>query len=68
MKKKLYRSQKNNIISGLLGGLSEYFDVDVSLVRLGYLFLVAITGFIPFVVVYSIGSLIVPLEAEKNKF
>lgn len=68
MKKKLYRSQKNNIISGLLGGLSEYFDVDASLVRLGYLFLVAITGFIPFVVVYIIGSLIVPLEAEKNKF
>ena len=31
--KKLYRSRKQKMISGVCGGVSEYFEVDVSVVR-----------------------------------
>ena len=31
--KKLYRSRSQKMLSGVCGGLSEYFDIDVSLVR-----------------------------------
>ena len=32
--KKLYRSRKNRIIAGVLGGLAEYLQVDVVLLRI----------------------------------
>ena len=35
MKKKLMRSN-DRIIAGVCGGLGEYLDVDVSIVRIGY--------------------------------
>jgi phage shock protein PspC (stress-responsive transcriptional regulator) len=31
--KKLYRSRSQKMVSGVCGGLSEYFDVDVSVIR-----------------------------------
>jgi phage shock protein C len=32
--KKLYRSQSNKMISGVCGGIAEYFEVDPTLIRL----------------------------------
>jgi len=32
--RKLYRSRSQNVISGVCGGIAEYFDIDVSLVRI----------------------------------
>jgi phage shock protein C len=34
MNKKLYRSRKDKMIAGVAGGLGEYFDVDVTLIRI----------------------------------
>lgn len=36
--KKLQRSRRLRVIGGVAGGLSEYFDVDVTLVRLAISF------------------------------
>ena len=33
MKKRLYRSQNDKIITGLCGGLAEYFDTSSFLIR-----------------------------------
>ena len=37
--KKLYRSQNNSMISGVCGGLGQYFGVDPTIVRLAFVFL-----------------------------
>jgi len=58
--KHLYRSEKNKIISGIMGGIGEYFNVDATLLRLGFLFIVIITGVLPGVVFYIFAMLIVP--------
>ena len=34
MSKKLYKSQDNRMICGVCGGIAEYFNIDVTLVRL----------------------------------
>lgn len=34
MDKRLYRSRENRVISGVCGGIAEYFDLDPTLVRL----------------------------------
>ncbi|HHW56947.1 MAG TPA: PspC domain-containing protein [Clostridia bacterium] len=34
MNKRLYRSREQRILGGVCGGIAEYFDVDVTLIRL----------------------------------
>jgi len=38
MGRKIRRSNHNKIIAGVCGGLAEYFDIDVTLIRLGFVF------------------------------
>ena len=42
--KKLYRSRHDRMICGVCGGIAEYFDLDPSLVRLGWIVLFAMAG------------------------
>ncbi|MFN2195040.1 MAG: PspC domain-containing protein [Anaerolineales bacterium] len=61
-KKRLYRSRDDRMISGICGGIAEYFDVDSTLVRLGVVIFT-----IPFPVTifaYLILILIIPTEPE----
>ncbi len=43
-RKKLYRSVTNKVIGGVAGGLSEYFDIDVVVVRLLFVLLLLFSG------------------------
>lgn len=43
-KRRLYRSQKNRIIGGVCGGLSDYFGWDPTLVRVVFGMLVLAGG------------------------
>ena len=43
MEKKLYKSSKDKKIDGVCAGIAEYFDIDPTLVRLGFA-LVALAG------------------------
>ncbi len=40
---RLHRSSSDRMIAGVSGGLAEYFDVDVTLVRLGWVVLCFVT-------------------------
>jgi phage shock protein C len=60
VKKKLYRSEKNRILAGILGGLGEYFDVDPTVLRLGWLLVFVFTGIFPGLLTYFFAILIVP--------
>ncbi|WKB35233.1 PspC domain-containing protein [Terrilactibacillus sp. S3-3] len=62
MMKKLYRSKKNRILTGILGGVGEYLNLDPTLVRLIFLVLVALTGFFPFAIIYLAAYFIIPQE------
>ncbi|MDH3891327.1 MAG: PspC domain-containing protein [candidate division Zixibacteria bacterium] len=44
MEKRLYRSETNKVISGVCGGLGEYFEVDPVLVRVVTVILTLATG------------------------
>jgi phage shock protein C len=49
------------MISGVLGGAAEYLgDIDPTLLRLAFVFLTIVTGFIPGVAVYIVAVMIVP--------
>jgi len=58
--KKLYRSDTNKVIAGVIGGLGEYWDTDPTILRLAYLIITISTGVLPAIVAYIIACLIVP--------
>ncbi|SHK40335.1 PspC domain-containing protein [Paramaledivibacter caminithermalis] len=43
-KKKLYRSKEDVKIAGVCAGIAEYFDIDPTLVRLGWVLFVLMGG------------------------
>jgi phage shock protein C len=59
MTKKLRRSN-NRMIAGVCAGIAEYFDVDVSLVRLGYVLISILSAAFPGILVYIIAWIIMP--------
>ena len=62
MAKKLYRSQANKMIGGICGGLADYFDMDVSLLRLLFVAFTLLTALFPFVIFYIVAWIVVPTE------
>ncbi|CCQ96852.1 Phage shock protein C, PspC [[Clostridium] ultunense Esp] len=60
--KRLVRSQTDRMLSGLLGGIAEYLNVDPTVVRLLYVFLTIFTGIFPGIIAYVIALLVVPKE------
>ena len=58
--KKLYRSNTNKMVAGVCGGIGEYFNVDPTLVRLGFVALSFLAG--GGLLVYILAAIIIPKE------
>lgn len=58
--KKLYRSQQNKVVAGLIGGLGEYANVDPVMLRVVFVVFLILTGVFPLALVYVIAVFIVP--------
>lgn len=61
--KKLVRSSRNKVIAGICAGLGEYFNIDVTVVRL-IMVVLGLFSFGSIALAYLIAMLIVPLELE----
>ncbi|HVQ44758.1 MAG TPA: PspC domain-containing protein [Candidatus Saccharimonadia bacterium] len=62
--KRLVLNQHDKKLTGLCAGLADYFEVDVTIVRLLVLTVVIMTGVVPGFLVYLIASAITPKEGE----
>ena len=60
MKKKLYRSNTDKMLCGVLGGLAEYLNVDSTLIRILYAALCVFCAQFPGLVLYIICAIIIP--------
>jgi len=58
--RKLFRSRTDRKMAGVCGGLGEYFSVDPTWVRLGWVFFTIFTGFWLGILVYVIMAIAVP--------
>ena len=56
--KKLYRNTENKMLAGVCSGIADYFDIDPTLVRLGWVLfsLLGGSGFLA----YIIAAIIIP--------
>jgi phage shock protein C len=65
MTKKLYRSVSQKMLGGVCGGVAEYFNQDVSLVRLLFVGIGLVTAVLPMTFFYLIAWIVVPQEGPK---
>ena len=56
--KKLYRSSTNYKLAGVCGGIGEYFNLDPTLIRLGWILFSVMGG--AGVLAYIIAALVMP--------
>ncbi len=56
--KKLYKSSTNKKLAGVCGGIAEYFNIDSTLVRLGWVLFSLLGG--SGLLAYIIAALIMP--------
>ena len=56
--KKLYRNTENKMLAGVCSGIADYFDIDPTLVRLGWVLFSLLGG--SGVLGYIIAAIIIP--------
>jgi phage shock protein C len=60
--KRLYRSNTERRIAGLCAGIGLFFRIDPTFVRIAWIAVTLLTGFVPGTVAYLISWIVVPLE------
>ena len=63
MNKRLYKSRNDKMLGGVCGGIAEYFDIDPTLVRLGWVLFCALGG--SGILAYILAAIIIP-DASVN--
>ena len=63
--KRLYRVNEGKILCGVCMGLSEYFEIDVTIVRLIWVFISLVYG--SGILLYIIDALIMPIKPPIKK-
>lgn len=58
--KRLKRSYQDRMIAGVCGGLADYFDLDPTLVRVGYVLLSFLSAGFPGLLVYIVLWIVIP--------
>jgi phage shock protein C len=53
------------MIAGVMGGLAEYFDLDPTLVRVGYVVASIVSVAFPGILVYIVLWLVIPSEGSN---
>ncbi|MBZ5548408.1 MAG: PspC domain-containing protein [Acidobacteriia bacterium] len=64
--KQLIRSRSDRKIAGVCAGFGAYLDLDISLVRILWVFVTLMAGVFPGVVAYVLAWIIVPEEPEVH--
>ena len=62
MEKKLYKSGKDKQLCGVCAGIAEYFNIDPTLVRLGWVLFCALGG--SGILAYIICAIVIPSYPE----
>ncbi|MFB1051326.1 PspC domain-containing protein [Paraliobacillus sp. JSM ZJ581] len=62
MKKRLYRSSNNKMVSGVIGGIAAYFNIDATILRLIFVVALPFSAFFPLLFIYIAASIIMPID------
>ena len=57
--KRLYISTDKKLF-GVCGGIGDYFELDPTVIRVGWIVITMISGFFPGVIAYILAAIVVP--------
>ena len=63
----LRRSREKRMIAGVIGGLSERFDLNVTMLRVVYVVVSILSAAFPGILVYLLLWIVVPLEPPRPR-
>ncbi len=64
--KRMHRSRSDRKLFGVMGGLADYFGFDASLIRIVYVIVTILTGFVPGIFLYLVMGFVVPVEPKAG--
>ncbi len=64
--KRFYRSQKNKVFGGVCGGIAEYFEIDVAIVRILAVLLALFNGI--GLIIYLVALFVAPLNPSQEEY
>ena len=62
--KKLYKARRGGKVDGVCKGMADYFNLDPTVVRLGWIVVGLLTAIFPVIVMYVVCMIIMPREPE----
>ncbi len=62
LSRKLTRKPLKGVVAGVIAGVADYFAIDVTLLRVIFIFFVLVTGFFPGVIGYILAALVMPVD------
>ena len=62
MEKRLYRVEEGKMVAGVCAGVAEYFNIDPTVVRLGWALISAFAG--AGIVAYIAAAIIMPVKSD----
>jgi phage shock protein PspC (stress-responsive transcriptional regulator) len=65
MRKKLTKSETNRLVTGTLGGIAEYFNIDPTIVRVLFVF-IFFGSFGTLFFLYLVLALVIPSKTSTN--
>lgn len=65
--KKLYKSENNKVLAGVIGGIGEYLAIDPVVLRIVWIVTVLFTGVVPGLIVYIVAIFIVPDRPKQQR-
>jgi len=64
--KRLFRSMDHKMLGGVCAGLADYFDIDVSIVRLAFVGIAILSAFFPMFIFYIIAWIVIPVDTRPS--
>ncbi|WP_314733485.1 PspC domain-containing protein [Anaerobacillus sp. CMMVII] len=62
--KRLVRTQHDRKLTGVCGGLGQYFNIDPTIVRILFLILIIPTAFFTMPIAYLVATMLIPNEQD----
>jgi phage shock protein C len=66
MAKRLYRSTTQKMLGGVCAGLANYFELDISLMRLIFVAVALVTALFPMTLFYIIAWIVIPAQPQEG--
>ena len=63
----LYRSNRSNMIAGVMGGIAERFGWNANLLRIIFIFVSCLSAAFPGILVYLVLWLLIPKQAKLEQ-